>query len=124
MAAKSFALFRPVAPTDRRNNVMNKPTTFYELELNNPPPLTAEQVAELEALKAMAEEAIDYSDIPPLGDAPWRNPLVKPTQTATTVRVDSDVLLWLQSTGKNYQTRINSILREAMLNDRGKPASP
>jgi uncharacterized protein (DUF4415 family) len=31
------------------------------------------------------------------------------------VRVDSDVLAWLKSQGKGYQTRLNAILREAML---------
>jgi uncharacterized protein (DUF4415 family) len=29
--------------------------------------------------------------------------------------VDADVLAWLKSQGKGYQTRINAILREAML---------
>jgi len=29
--------------------------------------------------------------------------------------VDSDVLAWLKGQGKGYQTRINAILREAML---------
>jgi uncharacterized protein (DUF4415 family) len=31
------------------------------------------------------------------------------------VRLDSDVLAWFKSQGKGYQTRINAILREAML---------
>uniref|UniRef100_UPI001ABB416E BrnA antitoxin family protein n=3 Tax=Bartonellaceae TaxID=772 RepID=UPI001ABB416E len=44
-----------------------------------------------------------------------RNPFYKPTKTVTTVRVDSDVLAWLKSQGKGYQTRINVILRDAML---------
>ena len=46
-----------------------------------------------------------------------RNPFYKPTKTATTVRVDSDVLVWLKSDGKGYQTRLNLILREAMLKE-------
>jgi hypothetical protein len=44
---------------------MSKKSTCYELDLNNPPPLTPQQQAELEALKAMPDEAIDYSDIVP-----------------------------------------------------------
>ncbi|WP_245256877.1 BrnA antitoxin family protein [Bartonella grahamii] len=32
-----------------------------------------------------------------------------------TVRVDSDMLAWLKSQGKGYQTRINAILRDATL---------
>ena len=90
-----------------------------EVDLNNLPPLTDEQKAELKALSDMPDSAIDDSDIPPLDDAFWknavRNPFYKPTKTSTTVRVDSDVLAWLKSQGKGYQTRINAILREAML---------
>jgi len=94
-------------------------TVRYEVDLNDLPPLTAEQQAELKALEAMPDEDIDYSDIPPLDDEFWkravRNPFYKPTKTSTTVRVDSDVLAWLKSQGKGYQTRINAILRDAML---------
>lgn len=97
---------------------MNK-TVRYAVDLGNPPPLTDAQRAEITALAAMPDESIDFSDIPPLGDAFWkqavRNPYYKPTKTSTTVRVDSDVLAWLKSQGKGYQTRINAILREAML---------
>ncbi|MFM8333858.1 MAG: BrnA antitoxin family protein [Candidatus Methylumidiphilus sp.] len=81
------------------------------------------QRAELEALSAMPDEAIDYSDIAPLPDEAWEqavaNPLHKPAQTAMTVRLDADVLLWLKRQGKGYQTRINRILREAMLSELG-----
>lgn len=97
---------------------MNK-TVRYAVDLGNPPPLTDAQRAEIATLAAMPDESIDFSDIPPLGDAFWkqavRNPYYKPTKTSTTVRVDSDVLAWLKSQGKGYQTRINAILREAML---------
>jgi len=67
----------------------------------------------------MPDEAIDTSDIPPLTDEFWknavRNPFYKPTKTSTTVRIDSDVLAWLKSQGKGYQSRINAILRREML---------
>ena len=43
-------------------------TTFFELDIDNPPRLTPKQKAELEALAAMPEGAIDYSDIPPVED--------------------------------------------------------
>jgi uncharacterized protein (DUF4415 family) len=96
-------------------------TVKSELDLTNPPPLTDKQKAELEALKTLSDEEIDYSDIPPLGDEFWknavRNPFYKPTKTSTTVRLDSDVLMWLKSKGKGYQTRINAILRNAMLKE-------
>lgn len=96
-------------------------TVKSELDLTNPPPLTDKQKAELEALETLPDEEIDYSDIPPLGDEFWknavRNPYYKPTKTSTTVRLDSDVLMWLKSKGKGYQTRINAILRDAMLKE-------
>jgi uncharacterized protein (DUF4415 family) len=44
-----------------------------------------------------------------------RNPYYKPTKTSTTVRIDSDVLRWLRSQGKGYQSRTNAILRREML---------
>jgi uncharacterized protein (DUF4415 family) len=90
-----------------------------KVDLGNLPPLTKAQKAELEALAARPDSDIDYSDIPPLDDAFWknaaRNPFYKPIKTSTTVRIDSDVLLWLRSQGKGYQSRINAILRRAML---------
>jgi uncharacterized protein (DUF4415 family) len=36
------------------------------------------------------------------------------------VEVDADVLAWLKSKEKGYQTRINAIVREAMLREIGK----
>ncbi|WP_336288749.1 BrnA antitoxin family protein [Bartonella sp. CB60] len=96
-----------------------KKKVCYEVDINNPLPLTDEQKIEIKKLAAMPKSEIDYSDIAPLNNAFWknavRNPLYKPTKTITTVRVDSDVLAWLKSQGKGYQTRINAILREAML---------
>ena len=89
------------------------------IDLAKPPPLTARQRAELEALKAMPAKDIDTSDIPPLTDDFWRkavrNPFYKPTKISMTVRIDSDVLAWLKAQGKGYQSRINAILRREML---------
>lgn len=96
-----------------------------DIDLQNLPPLTDEQRARLSLLAKIPDSEIDYGDIPPLGDAFWksaiRNPFYKPTKQATTVRIDADVLLWLKSTGKGYQTRINAILREAMMRKHGLP---
>ena len=98
---------------------MKHKTVNYEIDLANLPPLTRAQEAELKVLAAMPDNEIDHSDIPPLSDEFWknatRNPFYKPIKQATTVRVDADVLLWLKAEGKGYQTRINAILREAML---------
>ncbi len=83
------------------------------------PPLAKERKTELKALAAMPDSAIDYSDIPPLTQEFWQsavpNPFYKPIKTHASVRIDSDVMAWLKSQGKGYQTRINAILREAMM---------
>jgi uncharacterized protein (DUF4415 family) len=104
---------------------MKRTSSKLVLDLDNLPPLTARQKAEIERLKKVRDEDIDFSDIPPLTDKFWknavRNPFYKPKKSSTTVRVDSDVLAWLRSKGKGYQTRINAILRQAMLNDLKKP---
>ena len=98
---------------------MKRKMVQYEIDLAHPPALTEAQKTEIAALKARPESTIDYSEIPPLGDAFWksavRNPFYRPTKTSTTVRIDSDVLLWLRAQGKGYQSRINAILRREML---------
>jgi len=95
-------------------------TVHYTLDLSNPPPLTQ---AQKDMLAALEHRPIDYSDLPPLDEKFWqnaaRNPFLhrppKLLKTSTTVRVDADVLAWLKSQGRGYQTRINAILREKML---------
>ena len=96
----------------------------YVIDLDNLPPLTEEQKQRLEALRNMPDEDIDFSDIPQLTEKfwanakPWRDRhLYRPLKESTTVRVDADVLAWLKSKGKGYQTRVNAILREAMLSE-------
>lgn len=83
------------------------------------PPLTKARSAQLKALAEKPDSEIDYSDIPPLDEVFWEratpNPFFKPIKTHASVRIDSDVLAWLKSQGKGYQTRMNAILREAML---------
>jgi uncharacterized protein (DUF4415 family) len=100
---------------------MKTRTVKHIVDLSKLPPLTAKQRAELAALAAMPDKAIDKSNIPKLTDAFWksavRNPFYKATKQSTTVRLDSDVLQWLKSDGKGYQTRLNTILRDAMLRE-------
>jgi uncharacterized protein (DUF4415 family) len=64
---------------------------------------------------------IDTSDIPPLGKRFFanasRSPFYRPLKQSTTVRLDADILAWLKAQGPGYQTRLNAILRAAMLRD-------
>lgn len=98
---------------------MKRKSVQFEIDLARPPALTETQKMETAFLKAEPESEIDYSEIPPLADAFWknavRNPFHWPIKTSTTVRIDSDVLLWLRALGKGYQSRINAILRREML---------
>ncbi len=64
-------------------------------------------------LDKMGDEEIDYSDIPPLDDSFFKTAHVvtPPGKKQLTLRLDTDVLAWLKSQGKGYQSRINAILR-------------
>lgn len=39
----------------------------------------------------------------------------RPNKTQLTVRLDADVSAWLRGLGRGYQTKLNAMLREAML---------
>jgi uncharacterized protein (DUF4415 family) len=74
------------------------------------PEMTPEQHEQLNKAR------IDYSDIPPLGDEFFSKAkhVWPPAKEQLTIRLDSDVLEWLRTQGRGYQTRINRILRAAM----------
>ncbi|MYZ43888.1 BrnA antitoxin family protein [Schauerella aestuarii] len=98
---------------------MSRKTVKHEIDLADLPPLSEKQKAELSALSGRAGSDVDYSELSTLTAAFWkdaeRGKFYKPTKTSTTVRIDSDVLAWLRSQGKGYQSRINAILRREML---------
>ncbi len=75
-----------------------------------------QQDREITALMRLKDEDIDLSDIPEITD--WSKAVVgkfyRPIKKPLTIRLDADVLAWLKSQGKGYQTRINTLLREAM----------
>lgn len=94
---------------------MSKNSTIrVTLDPLNPPPLTQEQKEMLAELKAMPDSEIDYSDIPP------QEFMYRPVKKATTIRLDTDILSWLRSFGEGYQSKINAILRNEMLNHKAK----
>ncbi|MEQ1556309.1 MAG: BrnA antitoxin family protein [Gallionella sp.] len=98
-----------------------KKTVKFTLDAENISELTNAQKTEIVALSNMPDANIDFSDIARLSREDWKaavsNPLYRPTKTSTTIRVDTDVLTWMKSKGKGYQTRINAILRDAMLRE-------
>ena len=81
--------------------------------------ITEKRLAEIKAFKN-----IDFLDAPELTDeqlvqmkpSHLRNMAnYKPIKKTVNVRLDADVIEWLQSGGAGYQTRMNAILGEAML---------
>ena len=74
---------------------------------------------ELAALSAKPESEIDFSDLPATSEKDWqaavRGRFYRPIKQQLTVRIDADVLEWLKNQGKGYQSRLNDILRSAML---------
>ena len=88
--------------------------------------LTPASKRKLAELAERPDSEIDFSDIPPLKESFWknavRNPFYRPVKRQLTVRLDADVVAWLRRQGKGYQTRLNRVLREAMLRDIKKSA--
>ena len=78
--------------------------------------ISKQRLREIEAIK---DEDIDYSDIPEAGEDFWqRAELQMPRpKKGVYVRLDADVLDWLKSKGKGYQTRMNAMLRALMESD-------
>jgi uncharacterized protein (DUF4415 family) len=80
----------------------------------------------LAKLAERPDSGIDFSDIPPLTESFWknavRNPFYRPVKQQLTVRLDADVVAWLRRQGRGYQTRLNQVLREVMLEDIKKSA--
>jgi len=82
-------------------------------------PISKKRLEEIKAFKNT-----DYSDCPPLTEeqlaqmkpSHYRNMAnYKPIKKTVNVRLDADIIEWLQSAGRGYQTRMNAILREAMV---------
>lgn len=83
------------------------------------PKLTEDRRKELVKLDALPVDQIDTSDIPELTNEKWaganRGRFYRPIKQQITARLDADVLAWLKAGGQGYQTRMNAILRRAML---------
>ena len=89
-------------------------------------PMTPARKRKLAQLAERPDAEIDVSGIPPLTESFWRNavrnPFYRPVKQQLTVRLDADVVAWLRRQGKGYQTRLNQVLRQAMLKDIKKSA--
>ncbi len=83
--------------------------------------------ARLEALSKLSDSDIDTTDIKEWTEADFNEAVpfktvYKPRKEQITTRIDADVLLWLKSHGKGYQTLLNDILRKEMVEESKKLA--
>ena len=79
--------------------------------------LTSDKRKELIRLAKMPDSRIDLSDIPEIESIPSDAVIGKfyrPKKVSVTMRLDADVVEWLNATGEGYQTRINTYLRQLM----------
>ena len=88
-------------------------------KLESLPALTTKGRAKLKALAARPTNEIDTTELPEWTNAQWktavRGKFYRPNKKQITAKVDADVLDWLKSQGKGYQSRMNAILRHEML---------
>jgi uncharacterized protein (DUF4415 family) len=114
---KSFASSWLAAQTGGRNDDMKRNAKKTVAGKG----LTERQRRDVATMAAKPDNQIDYSDIPRLTESFWsnavRNPFYRPIKRQLTVRLDADVIVWLRRQGKGYQTRLNRMLRAAMLED-------
>jgi uncharacterized protein (DUF4415 family) len=71
--------------------------------------------AEMQTLRELRDDEIDFSDIPPQPSTGWRrvSELVPAeNKQQITLRLDADLIAFFRSTGRRYQSRINAALRE------------
>jgi uncharacterized protein (DUF4415 family) len=89
-------------------------------------PMTPARKRKLARLAERPDSEIDFSETPPLTESFWknavRNPFYRPVKQQLTVRLDADVVAWLRRQGKGYQTRLNRLLRKAMVEEIRKSA--
>jgi uncharacterized protein (DUF4415 family) len=97
-------------------------TVVHDLKPDRP--MSARQKREIQALANMPEGKIDTSEIPELPPGAWKNAVrgkwYRPVKQAVSIRLDADVLAWLKAKGDGYQTRVNVLLRERMLEEISK----
>jgi uncharacterized protein (DUF4415 family) len=78
--------------------------------------LAAAQRREIAAIAARTDATIDFSDMPEVID--WSGAEIgsfcRPAKRPVTIRLDDDVIDWLKSYGRGYQTKANLLLRHAM----------
>jgi len=77
---------------------------------------TKEQRRQIAAVAAKKDTDIDLTDMPEVVD--WSGTEIgcfyRPKKKPVTMRLDEDIVDWLKTYGRGYQTRANALLRHAM----------
>ena len=100
----------------------------FELDLDNPPPLTGEEREQMEHLRTMKDEDIDLSDIPEqTGVDNWTRPglfggpagrLRKAALKEKVLFLDDDVVEGFRAMGDNSPQKMNTVLLEYLATHR------
>jgi uncharacterized protein (DUF4415 family) len=85
-------------------------------------PMDEDTKARLAALADLPDSQIDTSDNKEWSDEDFSkavpfHDIYKPRKEQITTRIDADILLWLKSHGKGYQTLMNDLLRKEMIEE-------
>lgn len=114
---------RVVAPVRRKTKRLHK-MVYYTYDPDNPPPLPKRHVRELEKLRDLPDDQIDFSDIPATTAKDWegaiRNPFLYPP-----VEMSADVVEFFQKkvgAGGSIMMEINHVLLEYIAQERKKAA--
>ncbi len=85
---------------------------------------TKEQKRQIATIAAKQDADIDLSEMPEVLDwsAAEIGRFYRPPKKPVTMRLDTDIVDWLKSYGRGYQTRVNRLLRHAMMSARKAPA--
>ena len=81
--------------------------------------------SDLKRIVTTDDKDIDYSDIPEFDEAFLQSVEAKIStgKKAISLRMDTEVLEWMQSQGKGYQSRINAVLRAYYEAHKDRPSS-
>ncbi|MDA3850387.1 MAG: BrnA antitoxin family protein [Spirochaetaceae bacterium] len=85
-------------------------------------PMDEKMKERLATLASMPDSEIDTSDIKEWTDEDFAqarpfHEIYKPKKEQITTRIDADILVWLKSHGKGYQTLLNDLLRKEMIEE-------
>lgn len=77
---------------------------------------TKDRARQIAVIAAKRDADIDLSEMPEVLD--WSGAEIgkfyRPPKKPVTMRLDTDILGWLKSYGRGYQTKVNILLRHAM----------